>query len=257
MEFGLEGKVAFVVGSTSGLGLGIAEALSHEGASVAVAGRRGDLARALAARMPSAVGVELDLTNVPSRMAAIDEVVSKLGPIDVLVLNSGGPPAGQASLLHRDQMMSTIDTLLMAQIDLVRAVLPAMRAQGWGRILGIGSRGVEQPIPNLAQSNIARSALAAYLKTLAGEVAQDGVTVNMILPGRIASERALSLDAGQAKREGTTAEDVRERSQKSIPAGRYGTAEEFGSVAAFLSSVKASYVTGAQIRVDGGLISSM
>lgn len=257
MEFGLEGKVAFVVGSTSGLGLGIAEALSHEGASVAVAGRRGDLARALAARMPSAVGVELDLTNVPSRMAAIDEVVSTLGPIDVLVLNSGGPPAGQASLLHRDQMMSTIDTLLMAQIDLVRAVLPAMRAQGWGRILGIGSRGVEQPIPNLAQSNIARSALAAYLKTLAGEVAQDGVTVNMILPGRIASERALSLDAGQAKREGTTAEDVRERSQKSIPAGRYGTAEEFGSVAAFLSSVKASYVTGAQIRVDGGLISSM
>ncbi|AOT02585.1 SDR family oxidoreductase [Arthrobacter sp. U41] len=257
MELGLKGKVAFVVGSTSGLGLGIAEALSHEGASVAVTGRRGDLARALAANMPSAVGVELDLTNVASRMAAIDQVVSTLGPIDVLVLNSGGPPAGQAALLHRDQMMSTIDTLLMAQIDLVQAALPTMRAQGWGRILGIGSRGVEQPIPNLAQSNIARSALAAYLKTLAGEVAQDGVTVNMILPGRIASERALSLDAGQAKREGTTAEDVRERSQNSIPAGRYGTAEEFGSVAAFLSSVKASYVTGAQIRVDGGLISSM
>jgi 3-oxoacyl-[acyl-carrier protein] reductase len=257
MELGLQGKVAFVVGSTSGLGLGIAEALSREGASVAIAGRRGDLAHAHAAKMPCAVGVELDLTDVASRTAAIDHVVSVLGPIDVLVLNSGGPPAGQASLLRPDEMMSTIDTLLMAQIDLVQAVLPKMRAQGWGRILGIGSRGVEQPIPNLAQSNIARSALAAYLKTLAAEVAQDGVTVNMILPGRIASDRALSLDAGQAKREGTTVDDVRERSQKSIPAGRYGTAEEFGSVAAFLSSVKASYVTGGQIRVDGGLISSM
>jgi 3-oxoacyl-[acyl-carrier protein] reductase len=257
MELGLKGKVAFVVGSTSGLGLGIAEALSDEGVSVAVAGRRGDLARTHAARMPSAIGVELDLTDGASRMAAIDQVVSTLGPIDVLVLNSGGPPAGPASLLQSDHMKSTIEALLMAQIDLVNAVLPTMRAQGWGRILGIGSRGVKQPIPNLAQSNIARSALAAYLKTLAGEVAQDGVTVNMILPGRIASDRAISLDAGQAKREGTTAEIVRERSQKSIPAGRYGTAEEFGSVAAFLSSAKASYVTGAQIRVDGGLISSM
>jgi 3-oxoacyl-[acyl-carrier protein] reductase len=257
MELGLHGKVAFVVGSTSGLGLGVAEALSDEGASVAVAGRRGDLARTHAARMPSAIGVELDLTDVASRVDAIDQVVSELGPIDVLVLNSGGPPAGRASFLKPDEMMSTIDTLLMAQIDLVQAVLPTMREQGWGRILGIGSRGVEQPIPNLAQSNIARSALAAYLKTLAGEVAQDGVTVNMILPGRIASERAISLDIGQAEREGTTADEVRERSQRTIPAGRYGTAEEFGSVAAFLSSVKASYVTGAQIRVDGGLISSM
>jgi 3-oxoacyl-[acyl-carrier protein] reductase len=257
MELGLRGKVAFVVGSTSGLGLGIAEALSDEGATVAVAGRRGDLARSLAAGMPSAIGVELDLTDVASRLAAIDHVVATLGPIDVLVLNSGGPPAGPASLLQSEEMRSTIDTLLMAQIDLVQAVLPAMRERRWGRILGIGSRGVEQPIPNLARSNIARSALAAYLKTLAGEIAQDGVTVNMILPGRIASERALSLDAGQAKREGTTVDDVRSRSQKSIPAGRYGTAEEFGSVAAFLSSARASYVTGAQIRVDGGLISSL
>jgi 3-oxoacyl-[acyl-carrier protein] reductase len=257
MELGLHGKVAFVVGSTSGLGLGVAEALSDEGASVAVAGRRGDLARTHAARMPSAIGVELDLTDVASRVDAIDQVVSELGPIDVLVLNSGGPPAGRASFLKPDEMMSTIDTLLMAQIDLVQAVLPTMREQGWGRILGIGSRGVEQPIPNLAQSNIARSALAAYLKTLAGEVAHEGFTVNMILPGRIACERAISLDIGQAEREGTTADEVRERSQRTIPAGRYGTAEEFGSVAAFLSSAKASYVTGAQIRVDGGLISSM
>lgn len=257
MDLGLHGKVAFVVGSTSGLGLGIAEALSDEGASVAVAGRRGELARTLAARMPSAIGVELDLTDVASRRDAINKVVSTLGPIDVLVLNSGGPPAGKASLLQPDEMMSTIATLLLAQIDLVQAVLPTMRERGWGRILGIGSRGVEQPIPNLAQSNIARSALAAYLKTLAGEVAQDGVTVNMILPGRIASERAISLDRGQAEREGTTVDDVRERSQRSIPAGRYGTAEEFGNVAAFLSSAKASYITGAQIRVDGGLISSM
>lgn len=257
MDLGLHGKVAFVVGSTSGLGLGIAEALSGEGASVAVAGRRGDLARTLAARMPSAIGVELDLTDVVSRRDAIDQVVSTRGPIDVLVLNSGGPPAGKASLLQPDEMMSTIATLLLAQIDLVQAVLPTMRERGWGRILGIGSRGVEQPLPNLAQSNIARSALAAYLKTLAGEVAQDGVTVNMILPGRIASERAISLDLGQAEREGTTVDDVRERSQRSIPTGRYGTAKEFGSVAAFLSSAAASYVTGARIRVDGGLISSM
>jgi 3-oxoacyl-[acyl-carrier protein] reductase len=134
-------------------------------------------------------------------------------------------------------------------------VLPAMRERGWGRILAIGSSGVQQPIPNLVRSNVARAGLAAYLKTLAGEVARDGVTVNMILPGRIDTDRVAGLDANQAERRGIDIESVRKQSEGSIPAGRYGKPVEFADVAAFLCSERASYVTGSQVRVDGGLIS--
>lgn len=257
MDLGLNGKVALVLGSTSGIGLGIAQTLSDEGAAVAVTGRRSALAMSIAADLPSAIGLELDITVEESRRSCVDAVVSAFGAIDIIVLNGGGPPAGRAADLRPDDLLWALEALLLAQVDMVSRVLPGMRQRGWGRVLAVGSRGVKEPIPNLARSNVARSALAAYLKTLAGEVAADGITVNMVSPGRIDSERAVALDRLQAEREGATMVAVRERSQRAIPARRYGTPEEFASVAAFLCSTRAAYVTGAQVRVDGGSTASM
>jgi 3-oxoacyl-[acyl-carrier protein] reductase len=257
MELGLTGRTALVVGSTSGLGLAIAQGLGAEGARVVLSGRREDLANDHAAALPEAIGVRIDLTDPSSVDNAVAQARSAFGEIDVLVLNSGGPPPGSAVDLSSEDMASSVETLLLAQIRLASLVLPTMRREGWGRVLAIGSSGVQQPIPHLVRSNVARAGLAAYLKTLAGEVARDGVTVNMVLPGRIDTDRVTALNEANAKRLGTDAATVREQSQASIPAGRYGTPAEFADVAVFLCSERASYVTGAQIRVDGGAISSL
>ena len=256
MDLGLKGRTALVAGSTSGLGLSVARALAEEGARVAVSGRRGEVAREQAAALPGAVGVAVDLADPGSAARLAADVVEQLGPVDVLVLNSGGPPPGTAEGLSAEQVRTAIDTLLLRQVELVSAVLPGMRERGWGRIVGLGSSGVQQPLARLALSNIARAGLAAYLKTLAGEVARDGVTVNMVLPGRIATDRVASLDRAAAEREGAEVADVEARSRASIPAGRYGRPEEFAAVVAFVCSDLASYVTGEQIRCDGGLVRS-
>jgi 3-oxoacyl-[acyl-carrier protein] reductase len=255
MDLGLQGRTALVAGSTSGLGLAIAQTLGQEKANVVLCGRRVSVAKERAAALPSAIGLELDLTEPAKVDSVVAEATSAFGAIDVLVLNSGGPPPGPAIELTPESMAGSAETLLLAQIKLVSVVLPAMRERGWGRILAIGSSGIQQPIPNLVRSNVARAGLAAYLKTLAGEVARDGVTVNMILPGRIDTDRVADLDANQAERRGIDIESVRKQSEGSIPAGRYGTPVEFANVAAFLCSERASYVTGSQVRVDGGLIS--
>ena len=254
MDLGLVGRTALVAGSTSGLGLAVARALAEEGARVAVTGRRGDVARTEAAALPGAVGLEVDLSVPGSVQQLTAEVAERLGAVDVLVLNSGGPPPGAAGSLSAEQVAGAIQTLLLRQVELVSAVLPGMRERGWGRIVGLGSSGVQQPLARLALSNIARAGLAGYLKTLAGEVAQDGVTVNMVLPGRIATDRVASLDRSAAEREGASVAEVEARSRGSIPAGRYGRPEEFAAVVAFVCSDRASYVTGEQIRCDGGLV---
>jgi 3-oxoacyl-[acyl-carrier protein] reductase len=254
MNLGLQGKTALVAGSTSGIGLAIAKALAGEGIRVALCGRRLDVAEREASSLPGAIGVRLDLTSDASVELAVDEVTSTFGGIDIVVLNGGGPPPCGASELTAPNLAEWLSPMLLAQIHLVSLVLPKMRASGWGRVLAVGSSGVQQPIPHLAISNIARSALAAYLKTLAGEVARDGVTVNLVLPGRIDTERVAALDKNAAARDGVDVTVIRDRSQAAIPLGRYGRPEEFGDVAAFLCSDRASYVTGAQIRVDGGAI---
>lgn len=254
MKLGLRGRTALVAGSTSGLGLAIARALGQEHAHVVLCGRRVSVAEQLAAELPSAIGVELDLTKPATVTDAVTRALDTFGAIDVLVLNAGGPPPGTAAELTPESMASAVETLLLAQIRLVSAVLPAMRERGWGRILAIGSSGVRQPIPNLVRSNVARAGLAAYLKTLAGEVARDGVTVNMILPGRIDTDRVAALDAGQAECRGVDVESVRRESAERIPVGRYGRPEEFADMATFLCGERASYVTGTQVRVDGGLL---
>jgi 3-oxoacyl-[acyl-carrier protein] reductase len=255
MDLGLRGRTALVAGSTSGLGLAIAQALGREQANVALCGRRASIARERAAELPSAIGVELDLTDPASVTAAVERTRAEFGPIDVLVLNGGGPPPGPAAELTVADVAESMRTLLLAQIELVSMTLPAMRERGWGRIVAVGSSGIQQPIPFLARSNVGRAGLAAYLKALANEVARDGVTVNMVLPGRIMTDRITALDTAQAERSGTDAAAVRSRQEEAIPAGRYGTPEEFASMAAFLCSERAAYVTGTQVRVDGGLVS--
>lgn len=257
MDLQLQGKTAFVAASTGGLGRAIAEALAAEGANVVVTGRRGEVAAQIAADLPSAIGIELDVTDAESRAAALDKATSVFGAIDILVINGPGPRPGAAADSSADDVAESFDRLVAPGQDLVSRVLPGMRERGWGRILAVGSSGIVSPIPNLASSNLGRAALAGYLKTLAAEVASDGVTVNLVLPGRIATDRVAQLDAAQADRQGVDAAAITERSQQTIPARRYGKPHEFGAAAAFLCSAPAAYITGVALRVDGGLVTSL
>jgi 3-oxoacyl-[acyl-carrier protein] reductase len=256
MDLGLKGRVALVAGSTGGLGLAVAQTLAAEGAKVAITGRRGGAARRHASALPGAAGFEVDLAQPGSAEQLTTAVARKLGPVDIIVLNSGGPPPGGAEGVTVEAMRGAVETLLLRQIELASSVLPAMRRRGWGRVVGLGSSGVQQPIAGLALSNIARAGLAGYLKTLAAEVGEDGVTVNMLLPGRIATDRVAALDEAKASRQAMDVAEVQARSRASIPARRYGRPEELAAVAAFLCSEKASYVTGEQVRCDGGLVAA-
>jgi 3-oxoacyl-[acyl-carrier protein] reductase len=255
MDLGLTGRRALVLGSTGGLGLAVATALANEGARAVLCGRRGERARELAAGLPGAAGLAVDLTR-DGVDGLVADAEAAIGPLDVVVLNSGGPPPGGAVDLSTDAVRAAVETLLLRQIELVAAVLPGMRSRGWGRILAIGSSGVQAPLPGLVLSNIGRAGLAGYLKTLASEVAANGVTVNMLLPGRFDTDRSTAIDGGRAEREGMSLEEVRDESQRSIPVGRYGDPAEFGAVAAFLCSGPASYLTGEQVRCDGGYVAS-
>jgi 3-oxoacyl-[acyl-carrier protein] reductase len=261
MDLGISGKTAFVAASTGGLGLAVARGLAAEGVRVAITGRRGELAEKIAAELQadghSAVAVEADLSTLDGVTAAVERAVELLGPIDILVLNGPGPKPGAAASLGSDDIAAAFELLVKPHHALVSYILPGMRERRWGRILAIGSSGVVAPLPNLAVSNTGRAALAGYLKTLAAEVALDAVTVNMLLPGRIATERVAELDRAAAKRRGTTPEEIQLESRKTIPARRYGEPEEFGAAGAFLCSAPASYITGVALRCDGGLIRSL
>jgi 3-oxoacyl-[acyl-carrier protein] reductase len=261
MDTGLAGRTVLVPGSTSGLGLACARGFTAEGASVVMAGRRGERGAAeaenLSATMAgSAVGLEVDLAEEGAAERLVAQATEAFGPVDVLVLNSGGPPAGTATDATPEDIEAAAHTLLLQQVRLVRAVLPGMRERGWGRIVAIGSSGVQQPIEGLALSNVVRAGLAGYLKTLAGEVAGSGVTVNMVLPGRIDTDRVASLDQGRAEKTGSTPDEVRRATEGTIPVGRYGDPDEFAAAVVFLASVPAAYITGEQLRVDGGMVRS-
>lgn len=252
----LKGRGALVLGSTSGLGLAVAEGLAGEGARTAFTGRRGDAARRAAEAHPGALGLRLDVSDPESVRRGVAEVTDAFGAIDILVLNSGGPPPGTAAELTPGEIAESLNPLLLAQISVVTLVLPEMRRRGWGRIVAIGSSGVDAPIVGLARSNAARAALAGYLKTLAGEVAADGVTVNMVLPGRISTRRVTEIDNSTAQATGQDPAAVRAASEKAIPAGRYGTPEEFASAVVYLCGAGASYITGTRLRVDGGMVAA-
>lgn len=255
MDLGLAGRTALVLGATSGLGAATSRALAAEGARVAVVGRDAGRTRAQADALgPSASPVVADLTDEHAADLISDGVERAQGPVDILVLNGGGPPPGTAAAMTGHDVEAAIGLLVRTQVELVRRVLPGMIDRGWGRIIAVGSSGVHQPLPNLALSNVGRAALSGYLKTLAGEVARDGVTVNMAHPGRIETARLQQIDEANAQRAGRTVEDVRTTSADSIPAGRYGQPDEFAALVTFLASDRAAYITGEEIRCDGGLV---
>jgi 3-oxoacyl-[acyl-carrier protein] reductase len=239
MDFGLTGKRALVLGGSRGLGAASAEALRAEGVTVLAASRSGDY--------------KVDLAD-PASVAALVERVRGEGGVDILVNNSGGPKAGPAQGQSSADWLAAFQTMATSLYAITDGLLPQMIERGWGRIITIGSSGVLAPIPGLALSNAVRGAIAGWSKTLAAEVAAQGITVNMVLPGRIDTDRVRELDSGKAQRSGSTLEDVQEASRRDIPLGRYGQPEEFGAVVAFLASRQASFVTGSMLRVDGGMI---
>jgi 3-oxoacyl-[acyl-carrier protein] reductase len=254
MDLQIKGKVALVSGGTGGLGQAVAQELAGEGARVAVCGRRAQLADEQAAALPGGIGVELDLTDPASVLAAVEMVAERLGPVDILVVNGGGPAPSSAVALDPKDLPAASLLLLDGPLQLIRACLPTMRERAWGRIVAVGSSAVQQPIPGLTTSSMYRGALAAYLKLLALEVAGSGVTVNMVLPGRIDTDRVAHLDARRAETTGTDAAEVRRSSEAMIPVGRYGRPDEFAAMVTFLCGSTASYITGEQLRVDGGLV---
>lgn len=256
MDLGLNGKRALVLGASRGLGMAIAQSLAAEGATVFAAARSLDKITGWSAGMDNVHAVKLDLADLASVDAVVNDLLAE-GGVDIIVNNSGGPPPGTAQDADRGAWISHFEAMAANVFHLTTSLLPAMKTRGWGRVISITSSGVEQPIPNLALSNGIRSAVVGWSKTLASEVASDGITVNVVMPGRIHTERVDELDAAAAKRTQTDVTDVAAKSRATIPAGRYGKSAEFADVVTFLASDRASYVTGSRIRIDGGAIKSI
>ncbi len=245
MNLGIEGKVALVTGASKGLGLGVATALAAEGAVVAISSRSREQIDAAAGRIGARAYVH-DTADAAAAAGLVAGVGRDLGPVDILVTNSGGPPASPDALsFTHEQWRAAYELLLLGALSLVEAVLPGMRERKWGRILSLSSSVVREPSPVLVLSTAHRAGLLAALKTIARQVAGDGVTINTLLPGVIATDRAKELGAD------------RPESLAAIPAGRLGTVEEFAAAAAFLCSEPAAYVTATTLLVDGGAARSV
>jgi 3-oxoacyl-[acyl-carrier protein] reductase len=245
VELGLTDRVALVTGASKGIGRGIAATLAAEGARVAVSSRSRERIDAAAAAIGAHAFVH-DSADIDAVPKLVDSVEGELGPIDVLVANTGGPPPGPDPLgFTREQWEAAYRDLVLAPMTLIERVVPGMRERGFGRVLSVASSAVREPIPGLVLSNAHRAALLGALKTLSREVARDGVTVNSVLPGRIATDRILDMAGSR--------ENAEEAARSQVPAGRLGTVEEFAAVATFLCSSRASYVTGTAVLVDGGL----
>lgn len=261
MDLGIAGKVALVFGAGGGLGGAIASSLAAEGSAVIVADIAEDAATARAEAINAAGGraiaLSWDLSDHDAIAGKIAQIEARLGPVDILVNNTGGPPPTPISGQPAEVWSRHFHAMVQSVILITDAVLPGMKARNWGRIITSTSSGVVSPIPNLGLSNTLRASLVAWSKTLAGEVGRNGITSNIVLPGRVATQRITFLDEQRAAREGRSVEEVQAASVGSIPVGRYGRPEEYGDAVAFLASVRASYITGSVLRVDGGLIPSI
>jgi len=251
-----------VAAASQGLGFAIAQALAAEGAHVSIAARKEETIRAAADRIAEQTGAQVswsvaDVGSAETIEAWHHATLERLGGVDMLVTNSGGPPAGPASGFDDAAWRNAFELLVMSAVRTVRVVLPTMEARGGGSILMLTSSSVKNPIPNLGLSNVIRPSVSALVKTLADELAVKKIRVNQLVPGRIATERLTYLDDANAKRAGITLEEQRKRSAGAIPLGRYGQPEEFARAAAFLLSDAAGYITGATLQVDGGAIRSI
>jgi 3-oxoacyl-[acyl-carrier protein] reductase len=250
MDLGLDGRVALVMGASKGIGRGIAESLSREGARVAIASRRRERLDAVVEELgPGVAAFVADAGDLDRLRELPAEVEAALGPIDILVTNTGGPPTGRALDNSLEEWEEAYRSLVLGVRVLAEEVLPGMCERGWGRIVNVGSNSTVEPIPTLAISNSLRQAAVGFLKTLSREVAADGVTVNTVITGKFATDRL-------AENEGSL-ENAERSARETVPAKRLGLPEEFGDLVAFLAGDRAAYITGTTIPIDGGLLRSV
>lgn len=261
MELGLSGKVAMVAAATKGLGRAIALELAREGCRVSVCARSADALGEVRAALEgagegAALAVRADVSSAQDLQAWHAETVARLGRPDILVTNTGGPPAGRFLQLTEDQWRTGIESTLMNVVRLCQLVIPAMRERRWGRIVHLTSFVAKQPMELLTISSTLRAGLSALTRTMAAQLAPDNVLVNAVLPGHFQTDRQLHLNELRAKEQGVSLAQIEERAQKAIPIQRFGRPEELGQVVAFLCSERASYLTGASLQIDGGLLGS-
>ena len=259
MDLGLQDKTALVAASSKGLGYGVAKALAANGAKVSLCSRSADAVAAAAQTLADDYGVETlasacDLRRPADIQAWIDKTVVAWGQIDCLLVNAGGPPAKMFKELSDDDWQAAFELTLMSSVRMIRMTIPHMTAGG--SILTVTSSSIKEPIPRLGLSTVMRAGVAGLVKTLADELAGDGIRVNNLVPGRIDTDRVAQLDANTSDKLGISIEEVKRRSLAAIPLGRYGNIDDFGSAGAFLLSPAASYITGATLRVDGGAMRS-
>lgn len=257
MDLGIRGKRALVTASSKGLGRGCAEALAEAGVDLVLNARGQAALDATADQIRSSSGVSVqtvsgDITQADCR----DKVLEAAGEVDILVTNAGGPPPGTWSDWTRDDFVAALDANMLTPIALMQAVLPGMMDRGWGRVINITSQAVKSPLAVLGLSNSARAGLTGFVAGTARQVAPSGVTINNLLPGIHATDRATALDAGAAKSAGITPEEATAQRQATIPVRRYGTAAEFGAACAFLASQHAGFIVGQNILLDGGAVNS-
>ncbi len=253
MDLGISGKRALVTASSKGLGRGCAEALAAAGCDLVLNARGAEALEATAEAIRAAHGVSVeavaaDVTDEAGR----EKVLEVAGQVDILVTNAGGPPPGMWSDWDREDFIGALDANMLTPIALMKAQLPGMMARGWGRVVNITSVSVKAPVAVLGLSNAARAGLTGYVAGTARQVASSGVTINNLLPGIHATDRMVSLDAGAAAQAGTTVDEARAARLATIPAGKYGTAEDFGATCAFLCSQQAQYIVGQNVLLDGG-----
>ncbi|MEM6564966.1 MAG: SDR family oxidoreductase [Pseudomonadota bacterium] len=253
MDLGIKGKRAIVCASSKGLGLGCAAALARAGVDLVMNARGAEALEAAAHALRTDHGVNVqavaaDITSEAGQAAVLDVA----GQVDILVTNAGGPPPGLWSDWSRDDFIAALDANMLTPIALMQAVMPAMMERGWGRVVNITSQSVKAPIPQLGLSNAARTGLTGFVAGTSRQVAPRGVIINNLLPGIHATDRADALDTGVAEREGISMDGARAQRQATLPARRYGTAEEFGATCAFLCSQHAGFIVGQNILIDGG-----
>jgi 3-oxoacyl-[acyl-carrier protein] reductase len=253
MDMGISDKKALICASSKGLGRGCAEALAAEGVNLVINGRNVEVLESTAAKIRETYGAQVTAVACDVTTAEGQEMIlAAAGEIDILVTNAGGPPPGLWSDWDRDDFIAALDANMLTPIALMKACLPGMMSRGWGRVVNITSQSVKAPIPVLGLSNAARTGLTGYVAGTARQVADKGVNINNLLPGIHATDRAVSLDSDVMKAKGISMEQAQKQRQTSIPAGRYGTAEEFGAACAFLCSQHAGYIVGQNILLDGG-----